>query len=185
MRYVVMALFIAAMAMPAGAQMYLESGGPPIRFDDSIPPNGSQWHELYPVFCTPHVQDDYQDNGDGVVSVCDVIFVDGTRYHVDWAGPTYYLSWSGGADERWCEPEEGTEFWHEVAPNFCQTWEVLGWEDTDQDGEISFCDQILLADGWWHVEDVSLDITVTEEPSPVRQSTWTRIKDFFSGVFQD
>ncbi len=179
MRYVVMALFIAALAIPAGAQMYLESGGPPIRFDDSIPPNGAQWHELYPAFCTPHLQNDYQDNGDGVVSECDVIVADGIRYHVDWAGPTYYLAWTEAPGERWLEPEPGTEFLHEVAPVFCQTWEILDWEDSDQDGEISFCDMILFSDGWWHVEDVRLDITVTEEPSPVERSTWTKIKSFF------
>ncbi|MBD3349746.1 MAG: hypothetical protein GF400_11205, partial [Candidatus Eisenbacteria bacterium] len=56
MRYVVMALTVLALAIPAGAQMYLEFGGPPVRVDYTIPPNGSQWHELYPVFCTPHIQ---------------------------------------------------------------------------------------------------------------------------------
>ncbi len=183
MRYVVMALMFAALAIPAGAQMYLESGGPPIRYDDSIPPNGSQWHELFPAFCTPHLQNSYEDNGDGVVSVCDVIVIDGIRNHVDWAGPTYYLAGAEGQGERWIEPETGTGFWHEVAPNFCTVWELLEWEDTDQDGAISFCDMLLFSDGYWHVEDVRLDITVTEEPSPVEDSTWTKIKGFFADLF--
>ena len=182
MRYVVMALAVFALAIPAGAQMYLESGGPPIRYDDTIPPNGSQWHELYPIFCTPHTQDDYQDNGDGIVSECDIIFIDGIRYHVDWAGPTYYLAWTQGPGERWLEPES-PEFWHEVAPIYCTVWEILDWEDMDGDQEVSFCDNILFSDGWWHVEDVRLDITVTEEPSPVEPSTWGRIKAWVSGLF--
>jgi len=183
MRYVVMAVALVALAVPAGAQMYLEFGGPPVRYDDTIPPDGSQWHELYPTFCNAHTQNGYEDNGDGVVSMCDVIIIDGIRYHVDWAGPTYYLTYAEPYMERWVEPEPGTEFLHEVAPNFCQTWEILEWEDTDQDGEVSFCDMFLLSDGWWHVEDVRLDITVTEEPSPTQQSTWTTIKNFFSDLF--
>jgi hypothetical protein len=183
MRYVVMALMVVALAVPAVAQMYLESGGPPIRYDDSIPPNGSQWHELYPTFCTPRIQNDYEDNGDGVVSACDIIVIDGIRNHVDWAGPTYYIAWTQGPGERWLEPEEGTPFYHEVAPNFCTTWEILEWEDTDGDQEISFCDNILLSDGWWHVEDVRLDITVTEEPSPVEKGTWGWIKAKIGQLF--
>jgi len=179
MRYVVMALLMVALAMPAAAQMYLEFSGSPVRYDDTVPPDGSVWHELYPVFCNARIQDGYEDNGDGVVSVCDVIIIDGIRYHVDWAGPTYYLTLAEPPSERWVEPEGTGDFLHEVAPIFCQTWEVLEWEDNDQDGEVSYCDMLLLPDGWWHVEDVSLDITVTEEPSPVEQSTWTKIKTFF------
>ncbi|MFH1501788.1 MAG: hypothetical protein ABIG03_01945 [Candidatus Eisenbacteria bacterium] len=182
MRYVVMAIVIAALAIPAGAQMYLESGGPPIRYDDSIPPDGSQWHELYPAFCTPRIQNSYEDNGDGVVSACDVIVIDGIRNHVDWAGPTYYIA-HAQVGERWLEPEPGIpDMYHEVAPVFCTTWEVLDWDDVDQDTEISFCDMLLLSDGWWHVEDVRLDITVTEEPSPVEQSTWGKIKSWFGSI---
>jgi hypothetical protein len=185
MRYVVMGLALLALAIPAGAQMYLELGGPPVRYDDTIPPDGSQWHELYPIFCTPHVQNGYFDNGDGVVSECDVILIDGIRYHVDWAGPTYYLMYLGEPpEERWLEPEPGIDdVWHEVAPVFCNIWDVLDWEDTDQNGEISFCDNVLLQDGWWHVEDVRLDITVTEEPSPVEDSTWSKIKAWWSNHF--
>lgn len=183
MRYCVIAIMLVALAVPAAAQMYLESGGPPIRYDDSIPPDGSQWHELAPVFCNVHVQNSYEDNGDAVVSECDVIVIDGIRNHVDWAGPTYYLVAAEAPDERWLEPGEIPDEWHEVAPNFCTYWQVLDWLDEDLDGGISFCDMVLFSDGWWHVEDVRLDITVTEEPSPVEPTTWGKVKSFFAELF--
>lgn len=185
MRYLVIAVVLGLLAAPAGAQLYLELGGAPALYD--IPPDGSQWHELYPTFCTVHIQDGYEDNGDAEVSICDVIIIGGTRYHVDWVGPTYDLERAQPRDEIFCEPTVLTggipigEIWHEVAPTFCQEWEVLDFIDSDLDGEVSVCDEVLLPDGaWWHVVDVRMDITVTEEPSPVEDSTWSKIKSIFS-----
>ena len=61
-----------------------------------IPPFCATWHEISPVFCRTYHQDGFADNGDGVVSPCDFIILNGVTYHVDSAGPTVYLDCSGG-----------------------------------------------------------------------------------------
>jgi len=183
----VMVVVALLAAVPAGAQMYLELGTAPIR--DPIPPMGSNWHELYPNFCVVHTQAGYDDNGDNEVSVCDVIILDsGARYHVDWVGPTYYVANLQSGEPRFLEPTTepggppiGT-YWHEVAPNFCVEHLIDDWEDGDASGTVTECDNVLFDGEWWHVEEVRLDITVSPEPSPVDESTWSKVKSFFSGM---
>jgi len=175
---------LIALAVPAGAQMYLELGIAPIRFD--IPPNGSEWHELHPNFCVVHPQEGYIDNGDGVVSVCDNIVIGGIIYHIDWAGPTYYMVDVSNGEPWFVEPEDPQtsgdptgEMWHVVAgPEFCTMYPVDGWEDNG-DGEVSGCDIVIVAGRTWHIEEVRLDITITEAGSPVQASTWSKLKSFF------
>jgi hypothetical protein len=189
MRLMVIAILISviAVAVPAGAQMYLELGAPPIR--EPIPPNGSQWHELFPQFCNVRVQESYEDNGDGEVSVCDIIVVDGIRYHVDWAGPTYYMVDTGSGEPKFCEPtipdpggDPTGEIWHEVAPVFCTEWVVDEWLDNGN-GILDECDMVAVGGRIWHIEEVRLDITVTEEASAVEPSTWSRVKDLLGRLF--
>ncbi len=175
---------LVALAAPLSAQMYLELGVAPIRFD--IPPDGSEWHELHPNFCLVHTQEGYQDNGDGVVSVCDNIVIGGVTYHVDWAGPTYYMVETTTMEPWFVEPEDPQatgdptgDMWHVVAgPEFCAYFPVEGWEDNG-DGEVSACDIVIVGGRTWHIEEVRLDITVTEAGSPVEESTWSSLKRFF------
>ncbi len=193
MRYCFLVALVAVLALagPVGAQTYLELGSAPVR--DDIPDDGSDWHELYPAFCTTHIQASYEDNGDDIVSVCDYINMeDGTRYHIDWVGPTYLLVDIETTDRIFCEPTEEPganpigETWHEVAPVFCNEWEVYDWEDGDLSGDLSECDLIQFGgpeDPWFHVEEIRLDITVTEVPSPAEMSTWSRIKAFLGDLF--
>ena len=47
------------------------------------------------------------------------------------------------------------------------------------DGEVTACDNVLVGGRWWHIEEVRLDITVTEAGSPVETSTWSKLKSFF------
>lgn len=183
MRICAIIAVIALLVVPVAAQRHIEFLGSPIL--DPIPPDCSDWHELHPNFCYVDHQDGYEDNGDGVVSACDVIILGGVRYHIDWAGPTYWLVPVAGGDEHWVEPSEPTggdptgEIWHEVYPVFCQEWEVVGWEDNG-DGVLSECDMVTLADGiTYHIAEIGLNIEVTEEPSPVEQSTWGKIKSMF------
>jgi hypothetical protein len=184
MRIAMAVVVMLALTIPASGQLYLELGGSPVR---NIPPDGSPWHELFPNFCIIHNQDAYGDNGDGVVSVCDMITLDGVPYHITWTGPTYYLY--GDAGPAFYEPtgEPGGspvgQIWHEVAPNFCTEHQVTDWEDADGDGEVSQCDTIVFADGTaWHVEEIRLDITATPG-SPVEDSTWGRIKAAIGRMF--
>jgi hypothetical protein len=171
---------IVALAVPAGAQLYLDFAGSPIR--DSVPMNCSEWHELFPNFCVVHHQDAYEDNGDGVVSVCDIIFLNGIRYHVDWVGPTYELEDMNTGNRVWYEPT-GDPYsmpWHQVAPDFCLTAHLDQWIDENADGILSECDTVWVGGTEWHVAVVNLDITVSEEPSPVAPESWGTIKHLFS-----
>ncbi len=178
---------LVAIAAPAGAQTYFELMASPTR--DVVPPDCSDWHELFPSFCIIHHQDLYEDDGDGQVSVCDFITLSGVRYHIDWVGPTYWLIEITTQDEMWCEPtipdpggNPTCEIWHEVAPDFCLEWHIDDWEDNG-DGVLSICDNVLISEKWWHIEEINLNITATETPSPVEDSTWSRIKTFFQELF--
>ncbi len=186
MRFVTVVALVAvvALAAPAGAQLHLEFAGSPIR--DAVPGICSEWHELFPNFCTIHHQDGYEDNGDGVVSVCDVIILSGTRYHVDWVGPTYELEEIATGAHVYYEPTElppptnpFCSIWHQVAPNFCLAQHVDEWIDNG-DGVLSECDIVWIGGLEYHVASINLDITVTEEPSPVSNATWGAIKHLFS-----
>ncbi len=170
---------LLVLAVPATGQLYLEFGAAPVR--DPIPPDGSPWHELFPNFCIMHTQTGYGDNGDGVVSVCDMIYIGGQPYHIIWTGPTYYLRHEGTGEPRFTEPtvtdpggNPTGEIWHEVAPNFCDEWEIEDWEDNG-DGIVSQCDLVWIGGEAWHIDHVRLDITVVPG-SPVEESTWGQIK---------
>jgi hypothetical protein len=178
---------LLALAVPASAQtLYLELGIGPV--DDPIPPNGADWHELYPTFCTIHTQEGYGDNGDGEVSVCDMITLSGVLYHIEWVGPTYFLYNTVTGDVMFAEPTNPDpggnptgETWHEIAPEFCTEWTVDDWEDNG-DGIVSQCDIVWIGGEPWHIEEVNLDITVTPG-SPTEKSTWGKIKGFFGDLF--
>ena len=173
-------LGIVALAVPAGAQLYLDFAGSPIR--DGVPMDCSEWHELFPNFCVIHHQDAYEDDGGGTVSVCDIIVLDGTRYHVDWVGPTYELEDIATGDKAYYEPT-GDPYsmpWHQVAPDFCQTAHVDEWIDANFDGLLSECDIVWIGGVQYHLVSINLDITVTEQPSAVDHESWGVIKHLFS-----
>ncbi len=186
MRALIVVAVLALLVVPAAAQRHMELIASPI-LQEPIPPDCSDWHELHPNFCIVDHQDAYEDNGDGFVSECDVIVLSGTRYHIDWAGPTYWLVPVEQGSEHWVEPtipdpggDPIGEIWHEVAPDFCMEWEVIEWMDNG-DGILSPCDVVMFAGdpNAYHIAEIGLNIEVTEEPSPVEESTWGRIKAFF------
>lgn len=185
---------------PAAAQssMILEYHPLEGRFDDSIPPDGSMWHELHPPegFCTDHPQDGYEDNDqDGRVSVCDGLISGGIRYHIEWVGPTYWLTNLRTRDVRAMEPRTFDlssrspvcEMWHTIIPpeEYCTEHHVEFWEEMEPNGIVDFCDYIYF-DGDpapWHVDEVNLNIEVIPE-SPVRKTTWGKVKEFFYSFFK-
>jgi len=189
----VSALLLAAALLaagpPAAAQtVHLELVGVPGRADMPVPLNCTVWHELHPNHCAPRHQDDYADDGDGFVSVCDRLVLDGVSYHIEWIGPTYYLEGMPGRPGKYLEPMEPgrdgspvCETWHEVYPSFCIAHHVDGWEDNG-DGFLGPCDMILLGGELWHLQEVGFNIIVTPE-SPVEHGTWGRIKDIFRTLF--
>jgi hypothetical protein len=171
-----------------------------------IPPNGSTWHELYPAYCTVYPQDDYDDNGDGVMSPCDVITLGGIPYHITWVGPTYYVTCSptpGGPPVREAvfEPVNPNptgnpicEVWHEVYPNFCSEIHIDSFLDNGN-GVLDECDFVDTQSdpsgvpgqtSFYHIDRIGCNIRVEPvPPTPTERSTWGRIKDRFNKIFDN
>ena len=178
---------VAALLMVTGvasAQIHLELM---TRLRDPIPPDGSPWHELYPNFCEVHDQENYEDNGDGEVSVCDFVTFGGTRQHITWVGPTYTLVEVTSGDQWHAEPQDPynpenpfCEIWLEVYPDYGSDWHIDDWQDNG-DGVVGPCDIVIIRGGTYHIAEVDLNI-ITEPASPVEQSTWGRIKSFFGNL---
>ena len=182
---IVVIAILMVVAGAARAQTHLELMTP---LREDIPPDGSQWHELYPMFCVVHDQDSYEDNGDGQISPCDFITFGGQRQHITWVGPTYTLVDVSSGDQWHAEPTDPynpddpfCEVWFEVYPNYGDEWHVEDWQDNG-DGVVGPCDIVIIRGGTYHIERVDLNIT-TEPASPVKGSTWGKIKSFFSGLF--
>ncbi len=149
-----------------------------------LPANCSSWHELYPNYCVSHHQTGYEDNGDGVVSPCDYIVLDGIRYHVTWVGPTYFTD-----DGHVYEPEGDPtgspvcQFWHWVYPVYCMSVHIEGWTDANGNEVVDACDMVQIGGQWVHIASVGLDITVTPGPTATEQTTWGQVKKLFGDWF--
>ena len=159
-----------------------------------VPPPGSHWHELWPNYCGDWTQEDYRDNGDGVISACDIIVLDGMEYHITWAGPTYFTTCTdptGLTQEVIYEPTADPnpqspvcEIWHEVYPNFCAETHVDDYQDNG-DGVLSECDLVYSGgtDGIvreYHIDRIGCNIIVEPGSSvPNKQTTWGLLKNLF------
>jgi hypothetical protein len=176
-----------ALALPASADEVFELVQPIRGYDPTWPPDGSTWHTLHPpdLFCTNGTQTDHDDvDGDGNMSFCDNIQIDGVWKHIEWVGPTIRLrsSQPGRQDLKWVEPVEptGRQYqYHEVAPVYCnlvETTEPIEYEC--QEVWIEFPPEDV---GWWHVEAIETNIR-TNGGSPVERSTWGQIKDWFRSL---
>jgi len=70
--------------LPPGEPMYIEHEG---GYDLGIltDPIGTQWHEIYPNFCTSYNLTDWDDNGNSTLDYCDyVLLVDKGSGNVTW-----------------------------------------------------------------------------------------------------
>jgi hypothetical protein len=150
---------------------------------EAIPPDCSGWHELWPSFCAISHQDSLLDNGDGELSACDQIILDGSRYRVDWVGPTYWMDCELILEPTDYQPGSPVcQVWVEIWPDYGQQWHIDGWQDNGN-GVVDACD-ILVVSGQGtvltcHLNEVALNIRVTGEPTPTEESTWGRIKSLF------
>jgi hypothetical protein len=98
-----------------------------------------------------------------------------------------YLEFTGGYEHMW-EPKTNPIFtmWHEVYPVYCQMYEIKDWVD-NCNGVLSYCDNITLFNfaseqyTQWHVEELSVDITVQE---PVHDVAVISVTPLFTSVFQ-
>lgn len=173
-----------------------QGGGHGLLVSNTIPPNGSSWHELYPVYCGTWIQDGYTDNGDGVVSPCDIIRLSGIPYHVTWVGPTYFVTCSqtpGGPPVRTAAFEPVGNYppgsnpicqvWHEVWPNFCQQIHIDSWHDNGN-GVLDECDEVDTnsATGtlFYHIDRIGCNVVVEPVPvTPSERGSWSWIKGIF------
>jgi hypothetical protein len=160
------------------------------------PPDSSvQWHQIWrPAWhCESWHQDGWEDNGDGILSECDYLYMSlkpqrcvQRKYHIEKVTrtltltlkpeliDTFYLDEEAPTGPYW-EPIDGTVAmgtpWHVVWPEslHCQIWILTSWEDNNGNGYIDFCDQIdfetLEGTEWFHVEKVSTNITVVDAES--------------------
>jgi len=152
-------------------------------------PIGTDWHELWPDYCEYWTCSSWVDNGDGVLSQCDTIdFVHvptGRKIweHVEKVTPTITVTdVDDPANTMYLDLIDpnpmctlitnpvGT-FWHEIWPNYCTVWEIIGWTDNGN-GYLDSCDYVDLessgggATQTCHVEAVETDIVTVPLPNP-------------------
>ena len=152
---------------------------------EPIPPNCTGWHELWPSFCTAAHQDSLDDNGDGMLSVDDVIILDLMPYHVDWVGPTYTLDCDIQVQPTdYQDGDPAGQTWIEMAPNYGELWQIDEWADNGN-GAVDICDNLVMTGGVagetliCHIDDISTSIHVTMVTTPVEHGSWSRFKSLF------
>ena len=183
------ALALVAFALPVSADEVFELTVPIRGYDPTWPPDGSTWHTLHPpeFLCTNGVQTDHDDvDGDGQMSFCDNIQIDGIWKHIEWVGPTIRIRslTPGRQDLLYVEPidQPGRQYqYHEVSPTYCNIIETTTpIEYVCQEVWVEFPPEDV---GWWHVEAIETNIR-TNGGSPVRASTWSQIKGWFRGLLR-
>jgi len=178
---------LVAFALPVSADEVFELAGGTRGFDPTWPPDGSGWHTLHPpdAFCTNGVQTDHDDvDGDGNMSFCDNIQIDGVWKHIEWCGPTIRIrsQQPGRQDLLYIEPIEGDRQYqyHEVSPTYCNI--ITTTTPITHECQIVWVESPPEDVGEWHVEAIETNIR-TNGGSPVNPGTWSKIKNFFSSLF--
>lgn len=188
-----LALFLTLDQKPLEAQdvfqMNLELVSTPEALTAGVPPDCSTWHEIYPAYCINHHQDGFEDNGDSLLSPCDIIVLDGVDWHVVWVGPTYWLNCDPTTPPAGYEPQDPWngedptgQTWHEVYPNFCENGLVESWLDNG-DGVVSVCDFVVIGGVTCHIDEIGLNIIVERDPTATEGSSWGGVKKKFSDLF--
>jgi hypothetical protein len=160
-----------------------------------VPPNCSNWHELYPNYCQPHHQFRYDDtDSSGTVSVCDNIVEDDRKlcWHVEKVMSTYYFSPVAGGPSYAGEPSVANpgpnptcDQWHIIhseGPDFtyCQTVHVQDWYDANHNGQFDVCDDIMMNGQWYHIDRIGCDVQVIlNQATGNRHGTWGWLKNLF------
>lgn len=196
-------------AQGAPTQMHLDLPGPPPPPGAGwpVPPNGSHWHELYPLYCKDWQQINYYDSSsavpNGLLDPCDNIVLYNTgngilkEFHIDRVLPTYFLTCfpldGGPPTPVTMEPATSNpgnnpecEIWHEIWPQYCREVHVNRWVDANGSGVLDPCDYVYLKGGpgepevRYHLDRIGCDIIITEKiPTKARQGTWGWLKSMF------
>ena len=163
------------------------------------------WHEIYPNYCGWHHLASWEDSGQpkGQLSPCDQIDMineetgEKTWYHVDRMTVTLNVTISPEPAE-WMKIELKTQYfeeiyevlkhpnatlWHEVYPNYCNTYELTRWDwwyDDNCNGVLDVCDHIWLLN-WsepepeekrYHIEDISYGIILDQKIANPESTVW-------------
>jgi len=155
-------------------------------------PIGIEWHELYPSYCNFHDttswEEPIEDAFPGRLSPGDQIdmvnlttqetkwyYVDRVTFTMLVANETdpddwMYIEYKGPFETMYdIKTTVINSTWHEVYPVYCPSFNITGWQD-NCNGVLDSCDYIELHDlyadlyyGWWHVEDLAIDIILNEK----------------------
>jgi hypothetical protein len=183
---------------------YVQNVATDLILDEKIQdPVCTYWNELHPDFGTRyHIIHWIDVDGMGLLNPgdkvtldpgptepCDVSQVTLTLNITLKTDPTQrmYLEFTGGYPHMW-EPKTNPIYttWHEVYPDYYQMYEITDWVD-NCNGVLSYCDYITLFNvtseqsTLWHVEELSVDITVQE---PVHDVAVISVTPLFASVFQ-
>jgi len=151
-----------------------------------------EWHELYPAFCNWHVttswEEPIEDPFPGRLSPGDQIdmwnytseekkwyYVDRVTFTMRITNETdpaqeMYIEYKGPFETMYdIKTTVINSTWHEVYPFYSSSMNITNWID-NCNGVLDSCDYIELYDlnvdfyyGWWHVEELSIDIILNEK----------------------
>ena len=126
------------------------------------------WHEVWPNYSNIYHLANWIDdptNPNGVLDFTDAINLTDVNtgvsawWHVEEVGTDIILRW------KMMEPV-GT-WWHELYPEYSKWWNLTSWEDSNDDGFPSPCDQVDMTEEesetkiWYHLDRVTITINVT------------------------
>jgi len=194
----VLALCTVVIALLAASVAYADySWWPADRSADlQIPPDGWTWELHCPMHNSCNgaqcVQNDYEDNGDGVISAGDYVILGLWRVDIESVEYCYELWWVVPVPECWDNfatyvradsvgPNPVGETWQEPCGGY--PFHVDRWEDLDGNGVVSVGDHVYGAWGSivWRIGWCAT--TPTEVPVPVKQTSWGKIKHVLGSRF--
>jgi len=183
-------------------------------------PYDTQWHELYPSFCHMHnvtsweepTEDPYPDRlspGDQIDMINQTTmekkwyFVDRVTLTMRVTNETdpaqeMYIEYKGPFETMYdVKTTVINSTWHEVYPEYCPSFNITDWID-NCNGVLDLCDFVELHDlyadlyyGWWHVEELSIDIILNEKISDPVCTWWHElypeccVKEYHIDVWED
>jgi hypothetical protein len=156
---------------------------------ENIPWTGQSYHHY-----------EWMDNGSGVLDSCDIIALENVQTHYCWwhhvedvtvtltvellpGSGEIYLEYEGWHDQDSVVVEPVCTWWHEIYPNYCNTYHLIHWDDNNGTGYLDSCDCVYFHDApeeGRHVVDVGTGMTITEiGPSAIEGTTWGRLKALY------
>jgi hypothetical protein len=189
---------------PTGIHLELDPAQP-VWQGPVIPPNCSSWHEIVPSYCTLWHQDDYYDaTKDSIMNACDFIKLNGKWYHIEWVGPTYWVTCyrpnqppvtNVAAEPEIVNPGSNPvcEYWHWIYPPaiYCQRFHIDSYHPApgNTGGTILPCDFIdviepdpngLPVQVDYHIDRIGCNIIIIPmDPTGTKSKSWGWLKNLF------